>query len=354
MTTARSGDASGLVVALREFCGRLKQLHSEAGGPPVKVLGADPGVPLKRTQLHEVLSGRIGMPPSWDFVRIFVGRCQAHAIKSGRRSSVTTDLEWWRREHAFLMDLAKRARVHTGSGPEWMRRAPASQVLTDQRILIWRLTRTPDGSCRQVGAITGDIRQVRCADVWVNSENTNMAMARIQESSISAIIRYEGSVRDGAGQLIEDLVCNELEAMVAGRGPHAPATVVVTGAGNLKARNGVKHIIHVAAVHGVPGSGFQAVKDIARCVDNALVAAEGLEGCRVILFPLLGTGVGGAPPETTAQQLIHAAVSYMRSAPRTRLSTVLFLAYTDLELRACQAAFDMVELERVSTGEQLA
>jgi len=38
--------------------------------------------------------------------------------------------------------------------------------------------------------ITGDIQNIKEIDVWVNSENTNMQMARHFERSISAIIRY--------------------------------------------------------------------------------------------------------------------------------------------------------------------
>ena len=40
----------------------------------------------------------------------------------------------------------------------------------------------------------------------------------------------------------------------------------------------------------------------------------------------------------TATLLIHAARNHLRAASTSRVGTVLFLAYTDLELKACLAA----------------
>jgi hypothetical protein len=62
-----------------------------------------------------------------------------------------------------------------------------------------------------------------------------------------------------------------------------------------------------------------------------------------ILFPLLGAGEGGGDVPSTARTLIHAAVNYLRAAPTTRIGTVLFLAYTDVELDACLDALDEVK-----------
>ena len=67
---------------------------------------------------------------------------------------------------------------------------------------------------KEVGVITGDIENIKEADVWVNSENTNMQMARHYERSISATIRYMGAKKDDFGRVVEDTIANELHKAV--------------------------------------------------------------------------------------------------------------------------------------------
>ncbi len=50
------------------------------------------------------------------------------------------------------------------------------------------------------GYVTGALTDVRGIDVWVNSENAQMEMARPYEKSISSLIRYYGSVRNRRGR----------------------------------------------------------------------------------------------------------------------------------------------------------
>jgi hypothetical protein len=197
------------------------------------------------------------------------------------------------------------------------------------------------GPRRRIGIVTGDIRRVRCADAWVNSENTTMRMARFEEFSISAIVRYEGASRDDTGQVVQDHVQQELDRKVDGRRPVAAGVAIVTGAGELNRRNGVRYIVHVAAVQGEPGAGFRQVAEIGRCLVNALAQVDQIEASppvRTVLVPLLGTGQGGGKTVPTANALISAAVDYLTTVPQTRLTTLYFLAYTDVELTALAAA----------------
>jgi O-acetyl-ADP-ribose deacetylase (regulator of RNase III) len=306
-----------------------------------------------------VLAGRVAAPPSWDFVRVFVSVCIAHANATRRGLSVSADPEYWRREHHKLIELhrldGRRDLVRTPPHPG---RYSVANALTVQEVFLRQVP--ADGVARRIGVITGGIRQVRCAEVWVNSENTDMVMPRIQEFSVSSIIRYEGSKRDAAGRVVSDIIANELEAQVAELRPVGAGEVFVTGSGELESSNGVRFIVHVAAVYGEPGAGFRPVNQIGRCVDNALLAAERLDvGADAatgtsILFPLLTTGVGGGDVPSTARILIHTAINYLRTAPRTRIGTVLFLAYTDIELNACLKALDEVgDLEPVSAKRWL-
>lgn len=196
-----------------------------------------------------------------------------------------------------------------------------------------------------IGIVTGDLRRVRCAEVWVNSENTSMRMPRYEEYSISAIIRFEGALRDETGRVVHDHIADELTRKVAGRTPVAPGTAIATGSGELARSNGVRYVIHVAAVQGEPGEGYRQVLDVGRCVTNALAEAERLgtgddAPVRSILFPLLGTGVGGGDLEPTFTVLLGAAMDYLAARPDTGIKTVYFLAYTDIELDVCRRVLD--------------
>ncbi len=191
---------------------------------------------------------------------------------------------------------------------------------------------------RRIGIITGSIRHVRDADIWVNSENTDMRMSRFEEYTISAIIRYDGARRDSAGHVVDDIIADELAHKVAGGCPVAPATAVTTGSGQLIFSNNVHHVIHAAAVYGEPGAGYRQIRDIGRCVTNALAEADRLPpGIRptTILFPMLGMGQGGGKIEHTAPVLLGAAADYLTEMSESRLGTVWFLAHTYAELAAC-------------------
>jgi O-acetyl-ADP-ribose deacetylase (regulator of RNase III) len=191
------------------------------------------------------------------------------------------------------------------------------------------------GAAAGIGLVTGDIRRVTWVDVWVNSENTEMRMSRHEENSISAIIRFEGALRDAAGRVVRDDIADELERAVAGRRPVPAGTAVVTGPGELAARNGIRHVVHVAAVRGEPGEGYRPVADLGRCVTNALVAAEQLSGVASILFPLLGAGVARGDAVATAGTMVGAVLDHLTGRRHSGLAMIYLLASTAEERDAC-------------------
>ncbi len=204
---------------------------------------------------------------------------------------------------------------------------------------VRRLYRPPVSSCL-IGVIPGSIKQVRDVDVWVNSENTEFEMARPTEFSVSAIVRYWGAVRDASGRIVDDVIADELRAEVAGSGPFAPGTTVVTGAGALAATHNVTHVVHVAAVHGEPGAGFRQVRDVEWSVANVLRRAEELaitEGARSVLFPMLGVGMAGAQPGPTAASMLAGMLGYLSEHPNTLLERIYVLGYTGAELSALKS-----------------
>jgi O-acetyl-ADP-ribose deacetylase (regulator of RNase III)/transcriptional regulator with XRE-family HTH domain len=221
--------------------------------------------------------------------------------------------------------------------------AEPSRSLGYTKETLYRLVSASPNPDTRLGFITGSIRRVRCADIWINPENTDMRMPRFEEYSVSAIIRYEGALRDNAGRVVDDRIADELERKVAGLRPVVAGAAITTGSGELAKTHGVRHIIHVAAVHGEPGSGYRQILDIGRCVTNALAEAETLNGDIepfTILFPALGTGVGGATPEPTVKTMVTAAVDFLSAAHRPRIGKILLLAYAARDLTACEAVLD--------------
>jgi O-acetyl-ADP-ribose deacetylase (regulator of RNase III) len=195
---------------------------------------------------------------------------------------------------------------------------------------------------KQIGYITGNMRNVNHVDIWVNSENTNMQMARHYEFSISATIRYEGATKDGNGYVVDDLIAKDLRKVTRGRDCQ-PGTIMVTTAGELERSNNVKRIFHAAAVIGEPGGGYQPIKNVAQCVRNALKKADSEELAPLemhsILFPLMGTFTARASAQEMANKLIDEALEYVKQNPNSRIDKIYFLAYTEQDREICQDKF---------------
>ena len=226
-------------------------------------------------------------------------------------------------------------------------RDPATEAIAPD-IRLFRLA-TPSTTQVTIGVVPGSILRVKFADIWVNSENTDMEMARFSEFSMSAIIRYYGAKTDDAGQVIDDTIARELSERLGTHRPVLPGTAVVTGPGSLRESHNVRHLIHVASVQGEPGAGFRQVRNVGACVVNALTTAGQLAdtdpAVRTVLLPLFGTGAAKASVGKTIPALLNSAIHYVTINPDTHLRTVYFLAYTIRELRKFdRIIFDMPSL----------
>ncbi|MBB5857539.1 macro domain-containing protein [Amycolatopsis umgeniensis] len=226
------------------------------------------------------------------------------------------------------------------------------RVLDSGEISLYRMRHVrPE---RHLGIVTGDLRRVHCAQLWVNPENTAMRMSRVDELSVSAIIRYEGACRDTAGRITADVIADELERRVGPRRPVPAGTAIITGPGDL-ARFGVRYVAHSAAVQGEPGGGYRQIRDVGRCATAVLTAIDGVTDptpVRSVLFPLLGAGQGGGDPADTARALVGAVVDYFTATPASAITAVYLLAYTDIDLAACRKACDRAALRPSSPGEE--
>jgi O-acetyl-ADP-ribose deacetylase (regulator of RNase III) len=212
--------------------------------------------------------------------------------------------------------------------------------LGKKEFYLYQIVNLPE---KIIGIVTGDIQEINEVDVWVNPENTDMQMARHFDRSISATIRYLGGVKDEMGMVVDDIIANELNKLA--KGTRAPAGhVLATGSGQLKESNNVKMIFHAASVEGEVGVGYAPIKEVEKCVRNALKKADAKElaneGIESVVFPLMGTGTARANPAEVAKRLIDTAISYMETNQNMRIKKVFFLARNEEDLDICKDIFN--------------
>lgn len=206
---------------------------------------------------------------------------------------------------------------------------------------------------KKIAVITGDIiAHPEKIDIWVNSENTNMQMARYYDRSFSAVVRYNGAKKDDNEEIIEDSIAIQLAAAKGNRESVNPFTVLVTDGGALEKTHGVKKIFHIAATIGVPGVGWTAAKPVFTSISKCLrIVDTRNEDLKSIMFPLLGTGVGGLDVYEAAPQLIKAAIDHLVTCPGSRIETIYFTAWNGRDLEACINALNgMDEVSGISGG----
>jgi len=202
---------------------------------------------------------------------------------------------------------------------------------------------------KALSIITGDLRNVRGIDVWVNSENTNMQMARYFDFSISSVIRFEGAKKNRTGHVSEDLIQQNLNEIMAGERSVPETEVIATEPGELKRKYGVKAIFHAASVRGSVGEGYEPVPGIHRCITNALALmdnpAENSAKSKLtsILIPLLGILFVRGDYRPVLKRNIEAAIQYITDNPTTSIVNVYFLAWSEQELILCQSVLRSFE-----------
>ena len=187
------------------------------------------------------------------------------------------------------------------------------------------------GEGRILGIKTGDIKAVRGADAWVNSENTDMMMDRFFGKSVSASIRYLGAEKDQDGIAIKkDTIGRALTSELGERNYVEPGYVIETTSGELaKHPYYVKGIFHVASVRGQIGAGLRtSLSTVQEAMDNILAKIEAARRYRSVLVPLLATGQGDSPMEQVAPILVDRALAFFSERSNTYLKEIYFLAYT--------------------------
>jgi nudix-type nucleoside diphosphatase (YffH/AdpP family) len=221
---------------------------------------------------------------------------------------------------------------------------------------------------RILGYKTGPISHIKGVDIWVNSENEDMIMDRFVGKTISANIRYLGANKDASGSLIDDIINNDLTALVGSQSPVRIGRVFETTSGMLARTHQVHAIMHVATVRGAEnGLGLKAdLDDLALCVRNALAAVDqrngrhawlkrlpqirrlfGLTDSRSVLFPMIGSGDGGLSVDQVAPRLFAAATAYYNDNPSTSINEIYLLAFNAVQETVCKRELDRLRGENV-------
>ncbi|HEX4818536.1 MAG TPA: hypothetical protein VFV66_37845 [Nonomuraea sp.] len=259
-------------------------------------------------------------------------------LRSWRSPSVVDDLRRRLNEQDEQIEQLRKA---ADANAKMARPQPMEETRTYDYTLL-------DRPSRRITLVTGDLRNVKGVDVWVNSENTDMQMSRFHERSISAVIRYEGARRDPVTErVVDDCVADELAERVGANVPVEAGTAIVTGAHGLAERNGVMAVVHAAVVHGSAAAGYRQVGNLGACVRNVFRRAEGIavagRPATSMVFPIFGAGEAGADIVSTVRSMLVAIVDHLSQDRPWHIEKVCLLAYTDAELAACQEVFDACE-----------
>ena len=201
------------------------------------------------------------------------------------------------------------------------------------------------GSNTIITLFTGGIHEIRSADVWVNSENTNMQMARFFDRSVSGTIRYLGAKKDRISQdPIDDTIGRELQDLMGERKHVNPAAVLVTNSGELAQSHNVKKIFHVASVQGEPWSGYHPIRNISDCVAAVLRKVEDPDLIELnftsIAMPLFGVGTAQGKLEEIVPSLLEATLGFFQDNAASPWERILFLTWSEAELLECKRVLD--------------
>jgi O-acetyl-ADP-ribose deacetylase (regulator of RNase III) len=281
-----------------------------------------------------------------------------HNLKWNSKDALLTEL---RRDLLSAAERTKKQQEHALKGLLSRRLMQQPKAQDNKSAANFRFKNGHSGTLH---VASGDISRIRGVDVFVNSENDYMQMARVFESkTISATLRRMGSrIRDGR---YEDTVQQELDVQLAKRGrPVQYGEVFATSAGGptsiLAKENKARYIFHVAAVQAIPAEArlapFKQSFQIETCVRsvmtkivsvkeaNGMISPDGTEQLfeqerrsaageaviRSVVLPLFGTGQGGASVSEVLGPMIEGLVGTLdeEKTALSDLSDIYLSAYT--------------------------
>lgn len=138
-------------------------------------------------------------------------------------------------------------------------------------------------------------------DAVVNAANNHLVMG----TGVAGAL-----LRRGGGEIQDE--CHEY---VREHGPIAVGEAALTGGGHLPAR----FVIHAAAMGDQPATS-ESVRSATR--SSLLLAVD--KGLHSVAFPILGTGVGGFPFESSARVMVDEIVKFTNDRPEALELIVLY------------------------------
>ncbi|MBI5628464.1 MAG: macro domain-containing protein [Candidatus Rokubacteria bacterium] len=164
--------------------------------------------------------------------------------------------------------------------------------------------------------------------VKLGSTALSVARGDITEAEVDAIVNAANSqlwMGAGVAGAIKRKGGTVIEEDAVRQGPIEVGEAVLTGAGNLAAT----HVIHAATM----GNDLKTDPEkIAAATRSSLTIAE-KHRLSSIAFPALGSGVGGVPPDKSAEAMVTAIVEHLKGGTST-LQKILFVVYQDEALKA--------------------
>ncbi|MGK5530933.1 macro domain-containing protein [Streptomyces sp. URMC 129] len=151
---------------------------------------------------------------------------------------------------------------------------------------------------------------LRDIDILVSPENVYLEMSKTFSDTFSGALRRACAVWNADGELVEDVLADELHTWLRRNArpglPVKAGTVAPTSPGAMTDR-GIRRIYHAAVAVPLPNQGSYEVShgDIARAVRRCFALARAERNhfappLSSICFPLMGAGHGGLAPEVSA------------------------------------------------------
>jgi O-acetyl-ADP-ribose deacetylase (regulator of RNase III) len=146
-------------------------------------------------------------------------------------------------------------------------------------------------------------------DILVVSENIYLQLPQYFKSSVSAAVRRAAAIKSADGEIVTDVIGDELTSWMRRHGraglPVAPGTVAAVAPGQM-ANQRIRRIYHAAITAPIPGTNNYDVEPtaIVSSVRNVFSQARAERDffaptLSSLAFPLLGAGRGGLDPATS-------------------------------------------------------
>jgi hypothetical protein len=220
----------------------------------------------------------------------------------------------------------------------------------------------PKNENQRIVVRTGGINSVRDIDVIVNSENTDMLLARFYERSLSGSLRYMDAIKGMDGRVTQDCLAESLAKVIQDnniRLPVQPGVVIPTKTVGLQ-ENGIRYVFHVAAVQGNVGAGYEpVVSQLPACIENIfatvgrinkeLLASKEAAPLQSILIPLLGAGTAKLSPQESADILLPQIIRCLEATPA--IKEVYTLVFIDSHRIAMRSAAQKLGLALIEGNE---